>query len=247
MTASDPAPRILIYGTERIPYVVQVRKDGKSKLAIHVEPDGQVIVEAPQDASQESIDAAVKRRGRWVFEHVKAAQKRLEHVREREYVSGETAFYLGRRYKIRVIEVPKAERGVKLLRGAIEVRSENLDPQAIRGRLRGWYKVRAQVYLGKRLELVGDKLPWISERPRFHFMETEKRWGGCSDDGSVQLNPFLIKAPRDCINYVLLHELCHHKEHNHSPAFYALLDQYDQNWKSTKRKLDDMAELLLNE
>ncbi|KZK87612.1 WLM domain protein [Pseudovibrio sp. W64] len=244
---SDAFQYVLVYGTERIPYVVQPTKGKKRKLTIHVEPDGRVIVEAPAEASQESIEAAVSRRGRWIFEHVKDSQRRHEHVLERKYVSGETAFYLGRRYKLKVLEVPRADRCVKLLGGCIEVRSESVDPQVIRGRLRGWYKVRAQTYLGKRLEVLGERLPWVNQRPQFYFMETEKRWGGCSSDGTVQLNPFLVKAPRDCIDYVLLHELCHHKEHNHSPAFYALLDRYDPNWKATKLKLDDLAELLLNE
>ncbi|EEA95090.1 M48 family metallopeptidase [Pseudovibrio sp. JE062] len=244
---SDDAQNVLVYGAERIPYSVQASKGKKRKVAIHVEPDGKVIVEAPPEASQASIEAAVKRRGRWVYEHVKDSLRRQEHVLERNYVSGEAVFYLGRRYKLKVLEVPKADRSVKLRGGYIEVRSENTDPQVIRGRLRGWYKVRAQTYLGKRLEVIGERLPWIAQRPQFYFMDTEKRWGGCSVDGTVQLNPFLVKAPRDCIDYVLLHELCHHKEHNHSPAFYALLDRYDPNWKATKLKLDDMAELLLNE
>nr|WP_155130384.1 SprT family zinc-dependent metalloprotease [Pseudovibrio flavus] len=226
---------------------MQSAKKGKRKLSIHVEPDGRVIVEVPSEASIESAERAVKAKARWVYEHVKASQQRREHVTEREYVSGETAFYLGRRYKLKISEVPKAESGVKLSGGAIEVKVATKDPQIVRGRLRGWYKERARVYLGKRLEAVASGLPWVTQRPKFHLMETEKRWGGCAADGTIQLNPFLVKAPRDCIDYVLLHELCHHKEHNHSPEFYALLDQYDPKWKLTKRKLDDMAELLLNE
>ncbi|MFK8078328.1 MAG: M48 family metallopeptidase, partial [Granulosicoccus sp.] len=59
--------------------------------------------------------------------------------------------------------------------------------------------------------------------------------------------PHLVKAPRDCIDYVILHELCHIKEHNHGERFYRLLTQQMPDWKKTKQQLDDMAELLLNE
>lgn len=57
----------------------------------------------------------------------------------------------------------------------------------------------------------------------------------------------LVKAPTKCIDYVLLHELCHLKEHNHSPEFYRLLSHQMPDWEAVKGKLDGMAELILNE
>lgn len=74
----------------------------------------------------------------------------------------------------------------------------------------------------------------------------KKQWGSCSPQGHILLNPHLVKAPRDCIDYVILHELCHLQEHNHSPKFYQLLSQLMPAWKSVKTRLDSMAELLLN-
>ena len=65
--------------------------------------------------------------------------------------------------------------------------------------------------------------------------------------GVILLNPHLVKAPRECIDYVILHELCHLKEHNHSPRFYRLLSQLKPRWRPVKAKLDGLAELLLNE
>ena len=61
------------------------------------------------------------------------------------------------------------------------------------------------------------------------------------------LNPHLVKAPRNCIDYVIVHELCHLKEHNHSPQFYQSLSRLMPDWKAVKARLDGMAELLLNE
>ena len=74
-----------------------------------------------------------------------------------------------------------------------------------------------------------------------------KQWGSCSPKGVVSLNPHLVKAPRDCIDYVLVHELAHLKEHNHSKRFYGLLDRNMPDWKSRKGKLDGLADLLINE
>jgi predicted metal-dependent hydrolase len=74
----------------------------------------------------------------------------------------------------------------------------------------------------------------------------KKRWGSCAVNGAITLSPALVKAPRECIDYVIVHELCHLREHNHSPAYYQLLARAYPNWEATKRKLDDLAEILLN-
>lgn len=237
----------LPYGDDRIAYQVR-RKAGRSgKIAIHVEEDGSVIVDAPEDAEASRIREAVRKRSGWIYSNVSQARDRFTHVLPRTYVSGEQAFYLGRRHVLQVIPVPKPERSVRLFRGTLEVRTENTDPQAIRGRLRGWYKVKAQAYLKTRLKVTSEALPWLDGMPSFQLIETTKRWGSCSTDGTVRLNPFLIKAPRECIDYVVLHELVHHAEHNHSPRFYALLDRHMPRWQEYKRRLDGMAEVLLNE
>lgn len=68
------------------------------------------------------------------------------------------------------------------------------------------------------------------------------QWGSCSPSGRITLNPLLVKTPRECIDYVLLHELCHLLHHNHSPRFYRALDRHMPNWRAVKERLDEMAE-----
>ncbi len=72
------------------------------------------------------------------------------------------------------------------------------------------------------------------------------QWGSCSPNGELLLNPQLVKAPRHCIDYVIFHELCHLKEHNHSPAYYKLLGRSLPDWEQRKAELDNLAEILLN-
>ena len=78
-------------------------------------------------------------------------------------------------------------------------------------------------------------------------MAMTKQWGSCSTKGNLMLNPHLVKAPKEYIDYVILHELCHIAEHNHSERFWRLLTQVMPNWKEVKAKLDGMAEMYLNE
>ncbi len=72
------------------------------------------------------------------------------------------------------------------------------------------------------------------------------QWGSCSPKGELLLNPYLVKAPRACIEYVVAHELCHLIEHNHSPRFYQHLSAMLPDWQARKDELDGMAEWLLN-
>ena len=87
---------------------------------------------------------------------------------------------------------------------------------------------------------------WVSERPPIRLRVMQTQWGNCSAKGCLTLNPWLVKAPSDCIDYVLLHELCHVAEHNHSEAFYRLMGQVMPGWEKIKKRLDGMAEMLLS-
>ena len=75
----------------------------------------------------------------------------------------------------------------------------------------------------------------------------QRQWGSCSTSQSLTLNPHLIKTPRDCIDYVLVHELVHMVHHHHGPEFFRLLDQSIPDWQKTKSKLDKLVEVVMNE
>ena len=87
----------LHYGGEAIAYRVQYAPRPARKLTIKVQPDGQVLVLAPVDASAEQITAGVNKRARWIWEQLQPIRERLLHVRPRQYISGESHFYLGKR------------------------------------------------------------------------------------------------------------------------------------------------------
>jgi predicted metal-dependent hydrolase len=74
-----------------------------------------------------------------------------------------------------------------------------------------------------------------------------RQWGSCSPSEYVILNPHLVKAPRDCVDYVVIHEPAHLKHHNHGPDFFKFLDQLQPRWEQYKRTLDNMVELAFSE
>lgn len=212
------------------------------RLAIHVEPDGRVLVDAPAATPVEAVLAAVKRRSRWISRHVGAARERLAHVLPREYVSGESLHYLGRRYRLKVAIEADAILDTRMRGGFIVVTVPEQSPTMIRAALDAWYRLRARELFADRLAAVAAPLRWVKQTPptRLQFMKVQ--WGSCSPAGRITLNPLLVKAPRECIDYVLLHELCHLLHHNHSPKFYSTLDRHMPRWRAIKEKLDNMAE-----
>lgn len=239
--------QFLRYGDELIPYIVRVRPGRHHRVRIHVHSDGTVEVEAPEDATEADIGEAVQKRARWVYDHVHNARRRLKHVLPREYVSGEQILYLGRRYSLKVRQVPREKRSVKLKGALLEVSHDVTTPTAIRARIRAWYRMKARDYFAYRLRVVASGLPWSQEIPTFQLKEMRSRWGTCATGGTVTLNPFLVRASRDSIDYVITHELCHLREHNHSPEFFRLLGRAMPQWEAVKRNLDDMAEVILND
>lgn len=86
---------------------------------------------------------------------------------------------------------------------------------------------------------------WVDVPPPLHILTMQTQWGSCSPAGRLTLNPNLVKAHRECIDYVILHELCHLAEHNHSGRFYRLMAQVMPQWRTIKVRLDEMANLLI--
>lgn len=233
----------LVYGDEEIVFNLR-RQPSRTilRVAIHVEPDGRVHVDAPGNAPLAEVMSAVKKRSRWISQHVRAAKARLVHVLPREYVGGESLHYLGRRYRLKVIVDPAAPMKAQMRGAFIIATVPKHDFTMIKLELDAWYRQRAREVFAQRLPVVAAPLRWIHELPPVRLQCMKRQWGSCSPSGRVTLNPWLIRAPREAIDYVLLHEMCHLKHHNHSRAFYATLDRNMPNWRVIKARLDERAE-----
>lgn len=234
------------YGVEVIAFSLR-RQPSRTvtRVAIHVEPDARVLVDAPDTAPLEDVLTAVKKRARWISQHVEAARARLAHVLPREYVSGESIQYLGKRYRLKVIVQAGVESGAKL-RGAFVVVSVRIhDAAVIRACIDAWCRSRAREVFEARLKVVAEPLRWVRQLPPFRLQLMTRQWGSCSPAGRLTLNPWLVAAPRDAIDYVLLHEMCHLKHHNHSRSFYATLTKHLPDWERVKTRLDDQVEVIL--
>lgn len=236
--------RSIRYGDVHIAFAIRFVPRPRRRISIHVLPEGAVRVDAPEEAAPEAVIAAVQRRARWLWRELEARRERCRHVLVREYVSGESHFYLGRRHMLKVVLAEGRKSSVKLLRGQLLVTVPRRDPLLVRSALDEWYRQRAREVFARRLAELAP--PWLAVAPSFRLLNMRTQWGSCSPSGELVLNPQLVKAPRVCIDYVIFHELCHLREHNHSPEYYRLLASVMPDWASHKAMLDGLAELLLN-
>jgi len=228
----------LIYGETVIKYDLVFGK--RKHLRIEVEPNQHVIVKAPIGALESKITEKVLKRASWIAKQIRFFGQVEKTATEKEYVSGETFWYLGRQYRLKVIE--SKNMSVRLSGGYFLIETPNKqNVRKIESQLEKWYREHAEVKFSERIRryfsLVEKRTP---QQPTVEVRKMKNRWGSCTKEGKIILNPMLIKAPTYCIDYVIIHELAHLIEHNHSPRFYQLKSQLMPDWKERKRRLEEL-------
>ena len=224
------------YGRKRIQFLLT--HSARKTLAIEVHPDLSVVVIAPNDADDAIVEQKVHKRAAWIVEQQRFFENYQPTIPPRRYVSGESHRYLGRQYRLRVHQ--GNEESVKLARGQINVYMTDPDIKSrIKTLVVEWYRHRAKLVYQELFDEVGKKVErhGISANG-FEIRRMKNRWGSCTHEGRILLNPDLIIAPKMCIEYVIAHELCHLREHNHGPAFYKLLHRVLPDWEERRKVLN---------
>jgi len=226
----------MLYGDETISY--ELRRGLVNRLRISVYPDLRVVVHAPVHASAAAIGSEVRRRGAWVLRHL-AGFRDMPPRAVKHYVSGESVIYLGRQYRLKVVEGPRAP---AKLRGKFLCVStlDKSDTDAVRRSVRRWYRGHAHRIFELRLaECLAIAQRHEIPTPSLHIRWMKTRWGSTPGTDRILLNTQLVKTPTYCIDYVITHELCHLRHPHHGKEFYRLLSRCMPDWKTRKARLED--------
>lgn len=225
------------YGNTTIEYELHFAP--RKTLAIEVHPDLRITVIAPEGKTPEVVADRVRRRAPWILRQQRELELYLPKTPPRQYLSGETHRYLGRQYRLKVIEGERES--VKLTRGYLTVTTaDKRDTERVRQRVEDWYRQQAQRVFPERLAVMLPRFAAIGDlSPTLTIRKMETRWGSCTPAGTILLNPKLMQVSKPCIDYVIVHELCHLAEHNHSSAFYQLLDRMMPDWRSRRQLLNE--------
>jgi predicted metal-dependent hydrolase len=223
------------YGNKTFSY--EVSYSDRTTLGIKVYPSSEIKVQAPLSASKEIIEQKVKQKARWIDKQVSQFQKYLPATPPRRYVNGESHLYLGRQYRLMVLL--SNEPCVKLHRGVINVYVPYNDPSIIKETLEKWYKGKANIVFTDLYNQLKSNFTSIKiDHSTLQIKSMSKRWGSCSPKGRISLNVNLIKAPKPCIEYVIIHELCHLVYFDHGKKFQKLLREKISDWEKWKDRLE---------
>lgn len=237
MTESVPEDKgVVVYGRESIFYRLFYCDRKTMEIAVH--PDGAVIVKAPFQSDIASIEKKIRKRAGWILRQQHYFRQFHPRTPGRSFVGGETHLYLGKRYRLKITE--GAENTVKLSCGFFHVACRNpATSEKVKILLNQWYLEKARIQFAESVDRCLQKFGDSGmEKPRIAVRRMQKRWGSLSDKGMITLNRDLIRAPKECIDYVITHELCHFKYRDHSVAFYNLLSSAMPDWEKTKHKLE---------
>jgi len=204
----------------------EVRRSPRRRtLEIIIDRGGELVVAAPESEELESIERFIREKRYLVYTKL-AEKEKLRPVREsKEYVPGESFHYLGRTYRLLLVD--KQDVPLKLQKGRFTL----LRTEAASGKKRfvRWYTAHARPWLGERVQPFADRMAvapgLVKVRPLGH------RWGSCSPNGAVNFHWAAIQLPPSIIDYLIVHELAHLHEHAHTPDF----------WKRVDRAMPDFA------
>ncbi|MEN9389170.1 MAG: hypothetical protein RLY61_254 [Candidatus Parcubacteria bacterium] len=218
-------------------YTILYSKARKT-ITLSINPNGTIVIRAPQNTSANYIDALVEKKSRWI-ENKLAYYKKLSKPAKKTYTEGDIHLLFGKTYRLILYE--NTTQSVEVLSDALQVNTKHIDDHlAVKKALSAFYLATAQDYLSKRAgELFTIFNHYSLPDPPVYILKMKGKWGLCTAKNEIKLNRDLIKVPKDCIDYVIFHEFCHLLEKNHQSGFYKLLSRYVSNWKLLRKQLQD--------
>ena len=214
---------------------IEIIKKRVKHINLKVKPTGEVILTAPIWCSNEDIEYVLKKRAEWITQKVAYFQEHRDTT-TKEYVSGENFCYLGRNYRLKVIESSKES--VKLQRDYLQLFvNDTCNLERKKSLIKEWYTQQAKIYFQRAIE---KYQPIVNREIKVvRIKEMKTRWGSCNSvKGYINLNLKLIEKPLECIEYVVFHELVHLVHANHSRHFYDYLTLYMPDWRERKERLN---------
>ena len=212
------------------------RSRRRRTVGVEVHPDGRVVVAAPPGVAVADLRRFVREREQWIakWRHRFAE---IPQTAEESLVAGQRVPYLGDEWTLAIRE--GARESVALLRGRVQIRTgDPTDLEAVGGLLDAWYRAQPLQVLPERFERGWRRHFRSLPLPRLTIRKMKTRWGSCNPKGRISLNQELIKMPLGCIDYVVIHELCHLRVPNHSPRFWTQVERLMPDYRRWRERLN---------
>lgn len=214
----------------------------RKNLTITVERDRSVVVRAPEGTTPETIHEVVESRKPWIYEKTRHLQKYkgLPHPPGKEWVNGESLLYLGRNYQVEIVD--SKEKSIRFSQKFIVPVSLYSQKHEV---FKQWYMAKAQEKILPRVQMHAKNLGLHYNHVK--IVDIKYRWGSCTPKNNLNFNWRLIKAPMFVVDYVIVHELAHLFEANHTPRFWNIVRSQSAKMDKAKQWLKEHGELLETE
>ena len=221
-------------------YVVVRSKKRKKTISLQVKADGTAVVCAPHRTPIPEIDKFVREKESWLWRKIRENGERQKESKARKYATGEIFFFLGEPYPLRIEAAALGCDKLAFLCGQFVLASDKV----LQGRelFVDWYRKSAQEYIRERVDHFSQALNLIPRGIR--ISNARRRWGSCSQDNHLHFSWRLIMAPRPVIDYLVVHELAHMKEKNHSERFWGIVGKTIADYKKQRIWLKDNGHTL---
>ncbi len=223
------------FGSNQIYF--QLEYSNRKSLGITIQPDLSVLVKAPVDTSLDKVKEKLLKKAPWIIRQQSFFLYFHPGTPARKYISGETHLYLGRQYRLKVIQnnLDSVELKGKYIEANVT------DKNNVKQLVDDWYLQNAKSKFRTIAQPLIDNFKKYNIEPSSIVLRNmPTRWGSCTPKGKIILNPELIKAPRGCIEYVIIHELCHLVHHDHTQKFIDLQTKEMKDWEKWKMKLEKL-------
>ena len=210
----------------------KIIRSKRKTIALVVQPNGELLVRAPQRATLKQINAMLKQHADWIAKKQTEVKARQDAFTPRQFVNGEEFLFLGKNYPLKLVQLAKptlALNGTFQLAKSVEGQAKEIFER--------WYKKQARQIFNERITHYAEKYGFDVKQVKLSSART--RWGSCSSKGYINLTWRLVMTPLEIIDYVAVHELCHLREANHSPAFWAQVAAILPDYKVRRRWLKE--------
>lgn len=236
MVISEDRTWGFVYANMIIPVHYSFQKGNLLKITVKREP--RIEVRAPRFFSEKYLFQELENRAEWISKQLQKLDTMIPVRSVFEYRESEVHLFMGSEYPLRIQHGKRAKVWLSLFGIEIEV-PDPANAEQARKALLNWYAEQTAEYVSQRAWFFVNRMfpEPFERRLEFKFRKMKTVWGSCSAKGTLIFNKQLIRLPRELIDYIIIHELCHLKQLNHSAAFYTELEAHLPEWKDLTKRL----------
>lgn len=214
-----------------------ITRSNRKTLSLSILKDGQIVIKAPLKMSNETIQKFVYEKQKWIREKLAIIEN--NQTKYQEIISYQKFLLFGNRYSLKFADVKKIQTSSEEM---VIYIPNNIPKEKVLSKLKAWYKKTAKTTLEQRLDYITKLIKLCPTSMK--ISDSKGRWGVCTSKGTISFNFRVIMLEPEIIDYVIIHELCHLVEMNHSKRFWNLVTSFMPSAPAQKQKIKEYSFLL---